>query len=409
MFNKILSKFKNNEDAKKLSVNFIFLFFLNFSNFIFPLLTFPYLINKLGIEGFGAVNFAAAFIIYFTLITEYGFNLTATRDIAIQRNNRDRVNEIFSKVIYSKIILSIICFIVFVLLVFMIPKLKAHSTLFILTYFSIFGQIFIPIWFFQGIEKMKIISVLFFISKLLSTILIFTLIQSTSDILYVPIINFVSFLLISFIAMYICYKSYKVRIVNVSFRSLIDYGKDGIHIFISNISVALFSTGTITILGLLTNNYVVGYYSAADKIIQAIRSLMNTLSQVLFPYLSKLSTVEPKKVYEINGKLLKFGSIIFVLFTIFLVTFSGILLRFLTKDNSVEANTIMRIVSFIPRISVIHIVLAMFTLLVFKKNKEYSYITLISGALNLVLSFILIYYFEAIGAAISIVLVEVFA
>ena len=50
MFNKILSKFKNNEDAKKLSVNFIFLFFLNFSNFIFPLLTFPYLINKLGIK-----------------------------------------------------------------------------------------------------------------------------------------------------------------------------------------------------------------------------------------------------------------------------------------------------------------------------------------------------------------------
>lgn len=409
MIFKTFLNLRNSEDFKRLASNFSFLFLLNISNFIFPLLTFPFLINRLGIDGFGLINFANSFIVYFTLITEYGFNLTATRDISMQRDNQSTINDIFSKVIYSKVLLSIISFFTFSIIVFYIPQLKIHGTLFLLTFLSIFGQIFIPIWFFQGIEKMKVVSILFFISKLLSTISIFLLIEKSSDILLVPIINFASFVLISIISMVICLKTYNIRFKIVTLRSIIKYGQDGFHIFISNISVSFFSTGTITILGLLTNNYIVGYFSAADKIIQAIRTLMNTLSQILFPFLSKLSVSTPTKVYEINGKLLKFGGILFLLFTIFLIVYSDFLLRYLTNTENTDATLVMRILSLVPIISFVHIVLAMFTLLVFKKNKDYSLITLVSGIINLLLSLILIYYFTAIGAAISIVVVEIFA
>ncbi|WP_312135025.1 flippase [Sphingobacterium sp.] len=407
MIKEALSKFKNNKDAKRLSGNFLFLFIINVSNFIFPLITFPYLIRVLGIEGFGIINFALAFVVYFTLVSEYGFNLTATRDISLNRDNQYKINEIFSKVIYSKIVLASLCFIVFCAGVLFIPKIKVNSDIFFLTYLSVFAQVFIPIWLFQGLEKMKMLSLLFFISKLFSTGLIFSLVRVSGDIVKVPLINFASFTFISVISLTLCYKKYQIRFVNVSLSSLIQYCKDGFHIFLSNLSVAFFSTGTITILGIMTNNTIVGYFSAADKIIQAIRTLLNTLSQILFPYLSKFANENPNKVYSINSRLIKFGIPIMTIFTLFLILFSADLLRFLTKTNNEISNTVMRIMSVIPLISYTHIILAMFILLVFKKNKDYSFITLTSGLLNLVTSIPMIYFFGAIGAAINIVLIEI--
>ena len=51
-------------------------------NYVFPLITVPYVSRIIGPDSYGIINYATAFIAYFTLLIGYGFDLTGTRKIA---------------------------------------------------------------------------------------------------------------------------------------------------------------------------------------------------------------------------------------------------------------------------------------------------------------------------------------
>ena len=169
MIDKLRLKFINNNDAKILILNFASLSLLKLMGYLFPLITLPYLSRIIGPAGFGEIAFATAIMIYFETITDFGFNYTATRDIARNKNNIKEVSKIFSNVLYSKIILMLISALVLILCIEFIPFLKEKRLLLWLTFLYIPGHILFPDWFFQAQEKMVYITILNFISKLIFT------------------------------------------------------------------------------------------------------------------------------------------------------------------------------------------------------------------------------------------------
>ncbi|MFX7844873.1 oligosaccharide flippase family protein, partial [Acinetobacter baumannii] len=87
-------------------------------------------------------------------------NFTATREVAVHKENNEKLNEIFSSIMIIKFFLLVISFIILLVLVSFFEKFSADPELYFLTFGTVLGQVLFPIWFFQGIEKMKYITII---------------------------------------------------------------------------------------------------------------------------------------------------------------------------------------------------------------------------------------------------------
>src|SRR5690606_9156659 len=164
---KLSDRIKKNKDARTLITNFGYLSILQIAGYIFPLITIPYLSKTIGVEGFGKIAFASAVMVWFQTVSDWGFNYTATRDIARNKDSKEKVSEIFSNVFWARIILIIICFFILVALILIIPKFRDNTSILLVSYLLVPGYIMYPDWFFQAIEKMRYITIMNIISKII--------------------------------------------------------------------------------------------------------------------------------------------------------------------------------------------------------------------------------------------------
>lgn len=286
MLTKIRSKFQS-EENKRLLGNFISLSVLQGANYILPLITFPYLVRVLGIDNFGLLAFATATIAYFNIITDYGFNLTATREISIHRESRDKIIEIFSSVMTIKLLLMLISFGLLTILVFSFQKFSQHWEIYFLTFGSVIGQVLFPIWFFQGMERMKYITYLNIVSKSIFTIAVFIFVHNEADVWIVPLLTSIGFIIVGVWSLFIIRKQFNITFKLQSLNTIKYHLIDGWHVFLSRIYVSFYTTTNTVLLGLFTNNTIVGYYSVAEKIVVALGGLFEPVNQTIYPFLAK--------------------------------------------------------------------------------------------------------------------------
>jgi len=402
---KIKQKLKK-EEHKRLLSNFISLAFLQGANYILPLITFPYLVRVLGVEKFGLLAFAGATIAYFNILTDYGFNLTATRKVSIYRDNKEKLNEIFSSVMIIKLILMIISFILLLILIFSFNKFRQDYEIFILTFGVVIGQVLFPQWFFQGMERMKYITFLNILAKVIFTIAIFVFIHKSSDYWKVPLINSLGFIVAGILALYIIFKDFKIKFKLQTLNTLKTYFIDGWHLFLSQINISLFSNTNPIILGLLANDQAVGYYSIAEKTMRALAMFQTPITGSIFPYITKL--IKENKQLAINKlkKIILYGSIIYTISIIFVIIFAPQIISILFGNSSLPAVNVLRIISIVPLTIFLNNIFGTQIMLNIGRKKEFANILFKGAILNILLCFVLTYYFSYIGTAISLLIVE---
>jgi len=296
----IKKKFKFNKNNKNLINNYIALSILQASNFIIPLISLPYLVRTLGAETFGLVMFAQAFILFFHVIVDFGFTLSGVRSVSINRNNHQKLEEIFNSILIIKFFLIIISFIIMIGIVTIFEKFTSDYILYIITFTWVIGQALFPIWFFQGIEKMKYITIFKVLSQLIALVAIILFVNSPEDYLFVPIFNALGFIIIGFISIVIILKEFKFKFFIPHFSILKDYFKESSHFFFSRAAVTIYTTSNAFVLGIFTNNTIVGYYSIAEKLYIALQALYMPIVNVLYPYISKNRDVTLfKKIFKL--------------------------------------------------------------------------------------------------------------
>ncbi len=392
-----MSQKKDNSTIKRLSDNFISLVVLQGINYLVPLIIFPYLVRVLGIDGFGLYSFIFAIIMYGVMISDYGFDLSATHNISINADDKDKKDEIFSSVMIIKSVIAILYLIFLSILILFIDKLSANAPLYCIAYGMVIGQVMFPIWFFQGIEKMRYITILNALAKLIFTVLIVIFVKGIEDLYLVLLFNSLGSIIAGALALYIAITKFDITIKPQSIDTLKFYLKDGWYIFTSRVAVELYVTANVIILGFFANNTIVGYYSIVEKIVRALGSMLEPLTRTAYPYLAKVYKNSQELFFKRNIQLSIVIFAIMLPVSLLVYFFAPEILQLISGDN--PNKLIIHLLEIFSLLLIVYLYGSQFTniLVTLSETKLLNNIVLIAGVLNIILAPLAIYFYSVTG------------
>lgn len=393
---------------KVLVKNFTSLSLLQLANYIFPVITLPYLVRVLGPEKYGLINFAAAFSAYFVIITDYGFNLSATQEISVNRNDEEKVSEIFSSVLTIKIILFFLSSGIFFLIVNMFELFSNDAGLYSIMFIGVVGIVLFPLWVYQGVEQMKYILIINVAIRSVTVVSIFLLVKVENDYLLLAVIYTITQVMTGITGLFFAIRKFDLRYLFPSKVQLLEQLKKGWNLFLSSIWINLYTTSNVFILGLFAPNSVVGYYSAADKVRIAFQGILSSMSQSVFPYVNKLLAESYQKFISFNRKLLKISVMIGIIISSSLFLFAEPIVRIVLGNEYSPSVIVLRIIAWLPLIIFLSNVFGIQTMLPLNYQKRFSQILFLAALINLMISFSIVPSYFEIGTSVSMLVTEIF-
>jgi len=220
-----------NKEIKKLFTNILSLVVVQGGNYIIPLLTFPYLVRIYGTENYGLIAYSLSFSQFFVIFSGFGLNLYGPRELAIANNDDKEISKIFSGVYIVKLVLLAMSFVVLLTLVYTVPQFIEYRLILLMAFTVVVAQTISPVWFFQGVEKMKWITIINLSSKLMYAAILFLVFTKKTSVVWVPFVNGVTQLLSALFGVWIVLRKMKVKVKIPSIHYLKKVVKDSSSFF----------------------------------------------------------------------------------------------------------------------------------------------------------------------------------
>lgn len=267
--------------------NFGYLSALQLFTLFIPIIIYPYLIRVIGKEIWGEIVFAQVIISYASLFINFGFDVSATRDVSVNRDNPIELSKIVSSVFITKLFFGLISTLSVILLINFIPFFSYHKLLYLYTFIFCLGDIFFPIYFFLGIEKMKYITFINLFTKLLFLLFVFIFVKDKSDYILVPLFNGLGAAIGGIIAMVIAIKIYNIKILLVSIAIVKSRINTSVNYFITDLSIVLKDRVNLLVIGTFIGFTEVAYYDLGTKIVHIAQTPFSIINRVLLPSFAK--------------------------------------------------------------------------------------------------------------------------
>ncbi|PSV24652.1 MULTISPECIES: oligosaccharide flippase family protein [unclassified Photobacterium] len=277
--------------------NFSHLAIANIFIMIIPFIYYPYLIRVLGSEVYGNIIYVQAIYFFLSIVIQFGFSVSATKDVSVNRDDNEYISNIFISIFIIKAILLIIGLVVvaFFINYFNIQGVELDLHLTSLLY--VFGDLFLVNWIYQGFEKMQYVSLGTIAYKLVFLISIFFFIKSSEDIINYSFLFSLSYVLGNLFLFIFAIYLFKLKLIKPNYQLCKSLFKDSWQFFLARMSAVFVERFNLFILGYTGNKEEVAYYDLAIKLVGIFQLPFNLFNQAYYPNASR--NKDSRQVYKI--------------------------------------------------------------------------------------------------------------
>ncbi|MDL9998094.1 oligosaccharide flippase family protein [Variovorax sp. J22P240] len=357
----------------------LLLFLVKFSGYIVPLAALPFLARVLGPVKLGEVVIAQSLALMLSVVIEYGFSISATREVSRHRASQEAVRTIVSNVFSAKLVLALLA----LLLAFCasVAVASLHDGLLVLgawIYAAAIG--FSPSWYFQGTEKLRTFSLIDIAGKFLGVGLIFALVRGPGDASQVLLLQSIGAATATLVCIRMQYV--EVRFKRPTLKQCRHGLKDGFGMFVFRLAISLYTLANVFVMGIYAAPKAVAYFASAEKLVRGASSLIGPVSQALFPRVTSLIQTDRAAAIRLVRLALAGMFAGTCLFSLGIALFAGDITRIFFGPGYEPVAELMRsLVWIIPLIGLGN-VLGIQWMLSLGLDKEFNLCVIAAGAIN---------------------------
>ena len=397
------------KEKKVLLNNISSLFSVQVANYVLPMVSVPIIVRIIGPDKYGIINYAAAIVSYFILIVNYGFDLTATRQVAQNRDNKQLIQELFSIVLWCKVLLFLLTLIVFLGCFAVFPVFREEWRIMTYTYIALLSWVVTPNWIYQGMQELHRIAIFDILIKILFTVTVLLVIRHKSDYIYQPLAAGVTQIIIGYYSFHYAMHRYGLKIIKVSLKKIVSVLKEERIIFFSSVVINLYTTTNTVILGSLAGITQVGYYSAAIRFIQMAQAIITLpLSNSFFPYVGAAFGKSKEEGIAAARKVLPVVTVIALAAFLGMVTIGPWALELFYGEKFKPSVPIFITLAITPLVIVLSNVFGILVMMNLKMDKAFLRITAFGAIVSIASNLLLVPWAGGLGSAFSLLITESF-
>lgn len=361
--------------------NIFFVGLVQIFSLVAPLITYPYLVSVLGMDLYGLVITAQVLVGYATLLVDFGSNSVCAKDIAVNHDNPAELSKIVSNVLTTRALIAIMCFLIYLFIVISVDSYRNNLLLYLFSYLLVANELLYPQFFFQGIENMKVTSILNIVIKVIFIGLVFVLVKDQSDYLYVPLLYAAGYTIAGIVALYIMHMQYNIRFVKTGIKEKMGLLKECFPLLSTDLICTIKDKWNYILIGGYIGMSDVVIYDLGLKVSGFICMPTHVIRTVLFPRFARTRNIHK----------LKYCMLIVFSMSLFLVLMTNLFLPqismyFLHREIDLLP---LRIMSTIPLFLSLSYYIANNFLIAFAYNKYLLYSIIVTTSVYLLFLFII--------------------
>lgn len=274
------------KEKSKILKNTSMLYIMNIAKLVFPLFTLPYLTRVFSKDTYGAVSYVKAVMQYMQIFVDFGFILSATRDVVNAKGDKDKTNEVIGDTLAAKFILIIGAFAALLAMICVIPILRNNALLALLSFITVALTCFLMDFLFRGIQEMQVITYRYVVMRGVSTLLTFVFVKEDADILWIPLLDiFGSLIAVGLVMMEMKKRKYGIKFTGIAtaFRKL----RESFVFFLSNMASTTFTALNTLLIGIFIKAADVADWSLCLQMVSAVLAMYTPITDGIYPYMVK--------------------------------------------------------------------------------------------------------------------------
>ena len=377
-------------------------------NYGLPILTLPVVTRAFGPSIFGIIATITAYSAYVGLVINYGFNYTGPRIVSLVRDDTMALSERISEILTGQLTLTIVASGIFITVLGFVGVDRSFKTISILILVQAIANALSPQWIFVGLERMREFALVQLCCRMLATVAIVATVRSSDDVALYAAINAFSAACVA-VASFGILKSYGLYLRRPSRHAWTSALREATGLFASTVSINLYTTANVLIVGLVLGPAAAGPFALADRLRQAVGGILGPITSAIYPFVCRISGRDAS-AEETRTKRMFFLIIVVSsgMMSVCLLIFAASIVRIVGGEAFSQAVPVLRLMAPLPFIISLSNIFGIQTMIPMRMDRHLTFVVTTAACLGVASMFVLSSLLGLEGAGLTVLLVEIF-